>query len=218
MLKNNYAFGGTLEDAEYNVQKHVVNYRNEDYYTECDYEYQNIDNAIDQISKQLFEHSIGNKELGVCGEKYAALRLIQKGWKIIDKNWHSKIGELDIIMLTPNKTIVFVEVKTRRNTNYGTPLEAVSVEKQRKVKRTGMQWLREHGSEIPHRSIRFDIVSILVVSKYTYSDSALTFQTLQEIRENNQNTYINSNMKENSTKIDPIHDKAIEFTHLTGAF
>lgn len=155
-----------------------------------------LHSKLEQVSQDLQSDSVDSKELGKLGETYAALRLMQQGWHVIDRNWHSRQGELDLVMITPEQKLVFVEVKTRRSIQYGTPLEAINQDKRNKLRKAGMQWIEKFGTDIPRYRIRFDAVSILVINKYTYSDSACMIQALEEI-DNNSN---------------------IQFTHIPGAF
>ncbi|EIK85172.1 hypothetical protein CGSMWGv00703Dmash_03874 [Gardnerella greenwoodii 00703Dmash] len=155
-----------------------------------------LHSKLEQVSQDLQSDSVDSKELGKLGETYAALRLMQQGWHVIDRNWHSRQGELDLVMITPEQKLVFVEVKTRRSVQYGTPLEAINQDKRSKLRKAGMQWIEKFGTDIPRYRIRFDAVSILVINKYTYSDSACMIQALEEI-DNNSN---------------------IQFTHIPGAF
>lgn len=155
-----------------------------------------LHSKLEQVSQDLQSDSVDSKELGKLGETYAALRLMQQGWHVIDRNWHSRQGELDLVMITPEQKLVFVEVKTRRSVQYGTPLEAINQDKRNKLRKAGMQCIEKFGTDIPRYRIRFDAVSILVINKYTYSDSACMIQALEEI-DNNSN---------------------IQFTHIPGAF
>lgn len=155
-----------------------------------------LHSKLEQVSQDLQSDSVDSKELGKLGETYAALRLMQQGWHVIDRNWHSRQGELDLVMITPEQKLVFVEVKTRRSVQYGTPLEAINQDKRNKLRKAGMQWIEKFGTDIPRYRIRFDAVSILVINKYTYSDSACMIQALEEI-DNKSN---------------------IQFTHIPGAF
>lgn len=155
-----------------------------------------LHSKLEQVSQDLQSDSVDSKELGKLGETYATLRLMQQGWHVIDRNWHSRQGELDLVMITPEQKLVFVEVKTRRSVQYGTPLEAINQDKRNKLRKAGMQWIEKFGTDIPRYRIRFDAVSILVINKYTYSDSACMIQALEEI-DNNSN---------------------IQFTHIPGAF
>ncbi|MFU0525306.1 YraN family protein [Gardnerella vaginalis] len=118
-------------------------------------------NRIAEIEVELCDFSIPNKTIGNLGEEYVSLKLILKNWILLDRNWHSRFGELDVVMMDPFGRIVFIEVKTRRSVRFGTPLEAVTNEKCLKTHKAGFKWLDEHNF-FKHRKIRFDVVSILI--------------------------------------------------------
>ena len=73
---------------------------------------------------------------GKLGEDIACKLLLNNGYKIITKNFHSKLGEIDIVAIDQD-TLVFVEVKTRWSEKFGKPEEAVTLSKLAKIKRTG---------------------------------------------------------------------------------
>lgn len=77
-----------------------------------------------------------NKDLGAYGEKLAGLLLILKGYRVLYKNFRYKYGEIDIVC-KKGKTIIFVEVKTRKNTKYISPKENIDLNKIKKISRTG---------------------------------------------------------------------------------
>lgn len=60
------------------------------------------------------------RQIGELGEQYAAAWLESQGWRTLDRNWHCRYGELDVVSRNPMGQIVFVEVKTRRTMRYGT--------------------------------------------------------------------------------------------------
>lgn len=103
-------------------------------------------------------------ELGARGEELAARHYLRNGWEILDRNWRhhnaatGNRGELDLIV-RKGRTIAIVEVKTRRTTNYGHPLEAVTGPKQRRIRRLATQWRAESGTRGP--AFRFDIASVV---------------------------------------------------------
>lgn len=100
-----------------------------------------------------------NRALGAIGEELAVELLKETGYTVIQQNYRCKHGEIDIIA-KEGGTIVFVEVKTRRNIWYGTPEEAVGYRKQRQLKLLAAQYLaRYHDISRP---CRFDVVSILL--------------------------------------------------------
>ena len=80
-------------------------------------------------------------ELGKIGEKATENYLLAKGYQILDRNWRIKEGEIDLVALSSEQVIVFVEVKTRSNNNYGEPLEAINPQKLRRMQRLALAWL-----------------------------------------------------------------------------
>lgn len=97
------------------------------------------------------------KTFGNKGEDIAADFLKKKGYKIIQRNYKTPLGEADIIV-KDNNTIVFVEVKARTSDAFGQPFEAVNYRKQEKFKKIALYYLKHNKSEMP---VRFDVVSIL---------------------------------------------------------
>nr|WP_236023712.1 YraN family protein [Bifidobacterium miconis] len=100
------------------------------------------------------------RQLGALGEQYAAAWLERRGCTVLDRNWRSRYGELDIIAVTPEHIVLFVEVKTRRNARYGTPQEAVTAHKRLALRRAGVQWLLCPEHRMAHRGVRFDVIAI----------------------------------------------------------
>ena len=97
-----------------------------------------------------------NLKLGREGEKRAKNHLKWKGYKILKTNYRYKKGEIDIIA-SNEKFTIFVEVKTRSNTSYGNPEEAVSKKKESLIKSVAQQFMNLYGSK---DLIRFDIIAI----------------------------------------------------------
>jgi putative endonuclease len=98
------------------------------------------------------------RALGQRGEDLVAAWYETTGYRILDRNWRCRDGELDLV-LSHGRTVVFCEVKTRRSTRFGAPVEAVTVTKQRKLRTLALQWLAAHS----HRGgdLRFDVASVL---------------------------------------------------------
>ncbi|PLX67523.1 MAG: YraN family protein [Denitrovibrio sp.] len=92
----------------------------------------------------------GNK-----GEKKATDFLKKKGYKLLDKNYRCKYGEIDIIMEIGD-ILVFIEVKARSSEKYGLGYESVTTSKQEKLLKTAQTYMSENGE----RAARFDVVSI----------------------------------------------------------
>jgi putative endonuclease len=103
---------------------------------------------------------------GGLGEKYALTLLEKAGYKIIEKNFHSYPGEIDIIAIDPSgwkeggNTLVFVEVKTRWSDKYGKPEEAVGAQKLQRIRKTGEYYVLTHPN-LP-KKLRIDVVAIEV--------------------------------------------------------
>ncbi|MDQ3405491.1 MAG: YraN family protein [Actinomycetota bacterium] len=96
--------------------------------------------------------------LGARGEDVAADYLESVGLCVLDRNWRCRHGELDLIA-TDRSRLVVCEVKTRTDTAFGTPAEAVGGAKALRVRRLAERWRRDHG--VRPCEIRFDIVSVL---------------------------------------------------------
>ncbi|MDR3049602.1 MAG: YraN family protein [Elusimicrobiota bacterium] len=96
------------------------------------------------------------REIGFEKEKEAVKFLQNNGYTIVEMNFSAKCGEIDIIA-KDSDCLCFVEVKYRKNTEYGTPIEAVSVKKQKRISRTAMLYLKIRNIK---SDFRFDIVSI----------------------------------------------------------
>ena len=101
---------------------------------------------------------LGPKSLGRRGEDAAARYLKRHGYRIIARGVRSRLGELDLVAVD-GRTVVFVEVKTRRTTDAGHPTEAIDADKQRRMTRAAVAYLKAHGL-LEHRA-RFDVVSVL---------------------------------------------------------
>jgi putative endonuclease len=84
------------------------------------------------------------KEVGAHGEELAAKHLAASGYRLLDRNWRWRQGEIDLVVEKGGE-IVFVEVKTRRSHAFGTPEEAVTRAKQRKLIRAAQAYLASRG-------------------------------------------------------------------------
>ena len=99
-----------------------------------------------------------NRVLGATGEDAAAAWYLAHGYDIVARNWRCRAGELDLI-LRDGRTFVFCEVKSRTSTAFGLPAEAITRQKQARLRRLAATWLEE--SPVRAREIRFDVASVL---------------------------------------------------------
>lgn len=94
--------------------------------------------------------------LGAWGEQKAAEYLARKGFTLVTRNYHSRYGEIDLIM-EDAQYLVFVEVKLRKSSRYGTPAESVTRSKQEKLRNTALMYLQSHATD---KQPRFDVVEL----------------------------------------------------------
>jgi len=94
---------------------------------------------------------------GRSGEDIAARYLLEKGYQIIERNFRCRKGEIDIIA-KDKKEIVFIEVKTRTNENYGRPIDAVTYYKQKHIIKSIQYYL--FAKKLENAFIRIDIIEV----------------------------------------------------------
>ena len=98
------------------------------------------------------------QQIGKSGEKVVARYLKKKGYKVLQQNFTCPVGEIDIIGLD-KKTIVFVEVKTRRSLSYGSARMAITSYKQKKISMAALYYLKS--THQMNQRARFDVVTVL---------------------------------------------------------
>jgi putative endonuclease len=103
--------------------------------------------------------ALGNSKqvLGREGERVAERYLVKKGYRVVERNYRCRGGEVDLIVLD-QRVVVFVEVKTRTKHGFGSPLEAVEPRKQRRMILAAQLFLLE--KKLHGRDARFDVVGI----------------------------------------------------------
>ena len=112
------------------------------------------------------------------GESFAAAHLKARGYQILEQNYRSGRGEIDLVA-QDGDCIVFVEVKTRRSLKFGTPQAAVTTQKQRQISKIAMRYLQAHNRfDAP---CRFDVIAIhlspqLELLKLEQIENAFPFQ------------------------------------------
>lgn len=115
-----------------------------------------------------------NLPKGKLGETIASQLLEKKGYRIIERNFKARYGEIDLIA-TYQKTLVFVEVKTRANQKYGRPEEAVTPWKLRTIATTAEYYKLLH-PQLPN-AMQIDVVSV----ELTSDDKLLTVEHLPNV-------------------------------------
>jgi len=114
-----------------------------------------------------------NKLFGDRGERAAVNFLKQQGFRIVERNYSTPLGEIDIVAVD-GTTIVFVEVKTRSSLIAGRPEEAVTNEKQKKLTQMALAYLKKH--KLLEHPARFDVVAIV------WPDEAREPQEIRHLR------------------------------------
>ena len=98
-----------------------------------------------------------HNDYGRVGEDDAVDYLVRHGYTILERNWRSGHKELDIVAMKDD-TLVIVEVKSRRSTLFGKPVDAVSPMKMRRTVLAADAYIRSHRVDLP---VRFDLICIL---------------------------------------------------------
>jgi putative endonuclease len=97
------------------------------------------------------------RSLGQRGERAAARYLRRSGYKIVARRERGRLGELDLVAVD-GRTLVFVEVKTRRTHDAGHPAESVGSQKQKRLTRLALAFLKRH--DLLEYAARFDVLAI----------------------------------------------------------
>lgn len=108
------------------------------------------------------------RNIGKTGEQKAEIFLKNNGYSIIKTNYLTKYGEIDIIA-KKNKTIYFIEVKTRTSDNFGQPWEAININKILHLKKTANHFLLKYGYK--EYKLKLSVISIILKD----SDDELKF-------------------------------------------
>lgn len=103
--------------------------------------------------------TLSRQELGALGEQIAVEHLECLGWRILQRNWRCRYGELDLIG-ADGRTVVFVEVKTRTGDGFGGLEHAVTPQKIRRIRRLAGLWLA--GQDAGWPDLRIDVVGVRV--------------------------------------------------------
>ena len=104
--------------------------------------------------------SVNKRRVGKNYENIAAEYLKSKGYVILEMNFQTRYAEIDIIA-QDNESLVFVEVKYRKNDVHGNPLEAVTYRKQQKIRYASLFYMNAKGYNPEKTNIRFDVIGIM---------------------------------------------------------
>ena len=99
------------------------------------------------------------QRIGNLGEEIAAVFLGDLGYQLLEKNFRTPYGELDIIMIDSD-ILVFVEVKTRTTTSFGSPESSITHTKLERIHNSALLWLQSHPDQ--NDDWRIDVVAILL--------------------------------------------------------
>ena len=98
------------------------------------------------------------RKIGNDAEMVAVEFLKKNGYKIVEKNFNTRFGEIDVIALDGD-TLAFVEVKYRKSADFGNPFDAIGFHKKARLRKTAWCYVKKYG--ISNADLRFDVVSIL---------------------------------------------------------
>lgn len=115
-----------------------------------------------------------NKNFGAKGEDIAVNYLLDRGYDLIEKNFRSKFGEIDIVVKKDRK-IYFVEVKTRSNVNHGEPYESITPKKIRQLKKASIYYLLCND----YRNYKQSIAIMSIVIKPQQNNKIIFFESLE---------------------------------------
>lgn len=114
------------------------------------------------------------RKIGIKYENIAANYLIGHGYNILEKNYRNRCGEIDILA-EKDEVLIIVEVKFRKSTVYGDPLDAVDLRKQRRICRTTLYYYMEHGYGMD-KPCRFDVIAIYGNDTIKHIEGAFEYQ------------------------------------------
>lgn len=115
---------------------------------------------------------MNTKKIGDKAESLVSKYLISLGYSLIDRNYRTSFGEIDIIAKN-HEFVIFVEVKYRSNQMHGEGYEYVDLVKGRKIIKTSRDWLSKNYSRVENLQPRIDVVSVDANGKITYLENAV---------------------------------------------
>jgi putative endonuclease len=103
--------------------------------------------------------SAARQALGELGERIAERWLRERGWRVMQRRFRSGHRDIDLVV-ERDGVVAFVEVKARRGSGFGGPIEAVNWRKQKELGRSARVWVDRHGRAM--EAYRFDVIGVLV--------------------------------------------------------
>ena len=101
------------------------------------------------------------QRLGARGEQAVADWYVARGYRVVARNWRCREGEIDLVLWSRRRDLVFCEVKTRSSARFGVPAEAVTPAKQQRLRILATRFLAAHEAELTgRRGVRFDVASV----------------------------------------------------------
>jgi putative endonuclease len=97
---------------------------------------------------------LNKNNMGMAAEQLAATFLAQKGLKLVTQNYHCRFGEIDIVMMDA-KTLVFIEVRLRTNSQFGDAAASITPQKQQKIRLAAQHYLQQFDDK---SACRFDVI------------------------------------------------------------
>ena len=98
------------------------------------------------------------RQTGELAEHHACLFLEKQGYQLVEKNFHCRYGEIDLVMKNDSH-LVFIEVRYRKNIQFGTGADTVNYNKQSKLVKSARFYLQQH-SKLENYAARFDVISM----------------------------------------------------------
>lgn len=103
-------------------------------------------------------HLSRTQKIGRQRESEALAYFKRRGWRLLERNFLCKAGEIDLILEDPEKTVVFVEVKFRSGTGFGEPQEFVDFRKQARMGRAALFYIKQR--RLQGKDFRFDVAAV----------------------------------------------------------
>lgn len=132
-----------------------------------DFKNENITHTYFNQIKRINMIKCYNKRIGSVGEDLAEIILKSKGYEILERNYRTKLGEIDLIGIK-NGILTFVEVKTRSSTNFGEGKESIDYNKMKHIRNASNWYIKDleylsktEGNTVEYREIEFQVFNIL---------------------------------------------------------